>query len=192
MLAGQAVVALENARLHRAVERQASLDGLTGLANRRSAQDALHSEVSRAGRFGSDLSLVMADLDGFKDVNDRFGHPVGDIVLREFAETLRETGREVDTAGRWGGEEFILILPATDTAGGARLAERVRQAFEQRLILSPDGTRIPVTASFGVAAYPLHGTEEALVRAADAALYEAKRAGKNRVVTAAESVGNAQ
>jgi diguanylate cyclase (GGDEF)-like protein len=192
MLAGQAVVALENARLHRAVERQASLDGLTGLANRRSASDALHAELSRAGRFGSDLSLVMADLDGFKTVNDRFGHPVGDSVLREFAETLRETAREVDTTGRWGGEEFMLILPATDAEGGARLAERVRVAFEQRLVLAPDGTRIPVTASFGVAAYPNHGSEEALVRAADAALYQAKRAGKNRVVTAEEQVGNAQ
>jgi diguanylate cyclase (GGDEF)-like protein len=192
MLAGQAVVALENARLHRAVERQASLDGLTGLANRRSASDALHVELSRAGRFGSDVSIVMADLDGFKTVNDRFGHPVGDSVLREFAETLRETAREVDTTGRWGGEEFILILPATDAEGGARLAERVRSAFEQRLVLAPDGTRIPVTASFGVAAYPRHASEESLIRAADEALYEAKRAGKNRVVTAEEPVGNAQ
>jgi diguanylate cyclase (GGDEF)-like protein len=192
MLASQAVIALENARLHRAVERQASLDGLTGLANRRSAQDALRSEVSRAGRFGNDLALVMADLDRFKDVNDRFGHPVGDLVLREFAETLRETGREIDTVGRWGGEEFILILPATDAEGGARLAERVRKAFEQRLILAPDGTRIPVTASFGVASYPRHATEDEIVAGADAALYEAKRAGRNRVVTAAEPVGNAQ
>jgi diguanylate cyclase (GGDEF)-like protein len=192
MLAGQAVVALENARLHRAVERQASLDGLTGLANRRSAQEALHAELSRAGRFGAELALVMADLDGFKAVNDRFGHPVGDAVLREFAETLRETAREVDTVGRWGGEEFVLILPGTDAAGGAQLAERVRAAFEERLVLAPDGTRIPVTASFGVAAYPVHATDESLVSTADGALYEAKRAGKNRVVTAAEPVGRSQ
>ncbi len=191
MLAGQAVVALENARLHRAVERQASQDGLTGLANRRSSHEALHAELSRAARFGNDLALVMADLDGFKAINDRFGHPIGDVVLKEFAGTLRETAREVDVVGRWGGEEFILVLPGTDTAGGARLAERVRAAFEQRLVLAPDGTRIPVTASFGVAAYPDHTSEESLVAAADAALYEAKRAGKNRVVTAAEPVGHA-
>jgi diguanylate cyclase (GGDEF)-like protein len=192
MLAGQAVVALENARLHRAVERQASLDGLTGLSNRRSSQEALHAELSRAARFGGDLALVIADLDGFKAVNDRFGHPVGDAVLREFAETLRETVREVDIAGRWGGEEFAVVLPGTDMAGGAQLAERVRAAFEQRLVLSPDGTRIPVTASFGVAAYPTHSDEDALVAAADSALYAAKRAGKNRVVTAAEPVRPAQ
>jgi len=192
MLAGQAVVALENARLHRAVERQASLDGLTGLANRRSAQEALHAEVSRAGRFGGELSLVMADLDGFKAVNDDFGHPVGDAVLKEFAETLRETAREVDVVGRWGGEEFVLVLPGTDAVGGAQLAERVRVSFEQRFVLAPDGTRIPVTASFGVAAYPEQGDEVGLVAAADAALYQAKRAGKNRVVKAPAVVGRSQ
>jgi diguanylate cyclase (GGDEF)-like protein len=184
MLAGQAVVALENARLHRAVERQASLDGLTGLANRRSAQDALHAEVSRAARFGGEVAIVMADLDGFKAVNDRFGHPVGDAVLRDFAETLRDTAREVDVPGRWGGEEFVVILPGTDAVGAAQLAERVRVAFEERLVLTPDGTPIPVTASFGVAAYPDEADEETLVAAADAALYEAKRQGKNRVVKA--------
>ena len=188
MLAGQAVVALENARLHRAVERQASLDGLTALANRRSAQDALHAEVSRAARFGGEVALVMADLDGFKAVNDRFGHPVGDEVLREFAETLRDTAREVDVAGRWGGEEFVLVLPGTDVGGGAQLAERVRVSFEQRLVRSPDGTPIHVTASFGVAAYPDQADEVALVAAADAALYEAKREGKNRVVKAPAAV----
>jgi diguanylate cyclase (GGDEF)-like protein len=192
MLAGQAVVALENVLLHRAVERQASLDGLTGLANRRAAQEALHAELSRAARFGGDLALVIADLDGFKGVNDQFGHPVGDAVLREFAETLRATVREVDVAGRWGGEEFAVVLPGTDSGGGAQLAERVRSAFEQRPVLSPDGTPIPVTASFGVAAYPAHAGEEALVAAADAALYEAKRAGKNRVVTATGPVSPAQ
>ena len=192
MLAGQAVVALENARLHRAVERQASLDGLTGLANRRSAQDALHAEVSRATRFGGEVALVMADLDGFKAVNDRFGHPVGDAVLREFADTLRDTAREVDVAGRWGGEEFVLVLPGTDAVGGAQLAERVRVSFEQRLVLTPDGTRIPVTASFGVAAFPDQADEVGLVAAADAALYEAKRDGKNRVVKAPAAVGRSQ
>jgi diguanylate cyclase (GGDEF)-like protein len=192
MLAGQAVVALENARLHRAVERQASLDGLTGLANRRSAQEALHAEVSRATRFGGEVALVMADLDGFKAVNDRFGHPVGDTVLRDFAETLRATVREVDVAGRWGGEEFIVILPGTDGIGAAQLAERVRVAFEERRVLTVDGTPIPVTASFGVAAYPDHTPEDALVAAADAALYQAKREGKNRVVKARDGATRSQ
>lgn len=191
-LVGQAVIALENARLHRIVERQASVDGLTGLANRRASENALHSELSRVERFGGDLALVLADLDDFKNVNDRFGHPSGDAVLREFADTLRETVRDIDVVGRWGGEEFAVLLPGTDAAGGARLAERARVAFEERLVLAVDGTRVHVTASFGVAAFPEQASEESLVAAADGALYQAKRSGKNRVVTASEPVSPAR
>ena len=101
-LAAHAVVALENARLHGMVERQALVDGLTGLANRRAAVDALHAEAAQAERLETPLSIVLADLDGFKDVNDEHGHAVGDEVLRAFAEVLRETVRESDVAGRWG------------------------------------------------------------------------------------------
>jgi diguanylate cyclase (GGDEF)-like protein len=183
-LSAHAVVALENARLHRIVEHQALVDGLTGLANRRQCETSLSTEFARAVRFDDSLALVMADLDDFKDVNDRHGHPAGDGVLRELALVLRGALRDADIAGRWGGEEFALILPGTDAEGAVSLAERIREALRDRVILSPEGARITVTASFGVASYPYVASEAELVAAADAALYEAKRAGKDRVAAA--------
>jgi len=185
-LAAQAVVALEAARLHRIVSNQALVDGLTGLANRRSCEDTLAAELSRAERYPAPLAVVLADLDDFKDVNDRFGHQAGDVVLREFAGLLRENLRDIDLAGRWGGEEFLLLLPGTDVEGAARVAERVRQALHHRILLSVEGEPIPVTASFGIAEYPTADSAPALFAAADAALYEAKRQGKNRVSAASE------
>jgi diguanylate cyclase (GGDEF)-like protein len=187
-LARQSVVALENARLHRMVERQARVDGLTGLANRRHCEDQLATELARVERFGGPLAVVFADLDNFKEVNDRYGHPTGDVVLREFAQTLEAGIRDVDLAGRWGGEEFVLLLPGTDLPGAARVAERIRAARADRVVLSPDGEPIRVTASFGIAAFPEAQTAEALLAAADSALYEAKRSGKNRVAAAEEPV----
>jgi diguanylate cyclase (GGDEF)-like protein len=178
-LAAHAVVALENARLHGLVERQALVDGLTGLANRRAAADALHAEAARAQRLETPLSVVLADLDGFKDVNDEHGHPVGDAVLRVFADVLRETLRESDVAGRWGGEEFLLLLPGADEEGAAQLAERVRIAFAASDIPGVPGLRL--SASFGVAEYAGETNTEQLLAAADSALYRAKRAGKDRV-----------
>ena len=187
-LASHAVVALDNARLHRIVERQALVDGLTGLANRRQCEETLEDELARVERFGGSLAVVVADLDWFKDINDRHGHPAGDAVLREFAVLLEETVRDVDLAGRWGGEEFVLVLPGTDVAGGAQLAERIRMALAGRTVLAVDGSPIPVTASFGVAAIPPAKTASELFAAADAAMYQAKRAGKNRVEAAREPV----
>jgi diguanylate cyclase (GGDEF)-like protein len=187
-LASHAVVALDNARLHRIVERQALVDGLTGLANRRQCEDALATELARVDRFGGSLAVVVADLDSFKAVNDRYGHPAGDSVLREFALLLQESLRDIDLASRWGGEEFLLVLPGTDLLGGAQVGERIRVALAGRIVLSVDGTPIPITASFGVAAAPPATTASELFASADAALYEAKRAGKNRVQTAPEPV----
>ena len=183
-LVAHAAIALENARLHRIVSRQALVDMLTGLANRRHCQDALAGELLRAERFGGSVAFVLGDLDSFKSINDRFGHPVGDAVLVEFAETLRESVREIDLPARWGGEEFGVVLPGTDLEGATRLAERMRKAFERRTILAPDGSPIHVTVSLGVAAFPETANGDGVVAAADGALYEAKRAGKNRVVSA--------
>jgi len=187
-LAAQAVVALENARLHRIVEHQALVDSLTGLANRRRLEETLRAELARATRHDDSVCLVLADLDDFKQVNDRYGHPVGDEVLKGFAHALRSSVRESDVAGRWGGEEFALVLTSTDSSGGVRLAERARAAIAALVVEAPNGEPISVTGSFGVASFPDAGDLEELVAAADAALYEAKRGGKNRVVAAAEYV----
>jgi diguanylate cyclase (GGDEF)-like protein len=184
-LASHAAIALENARLHRIVERQALVDGLTGVSNRRHCEEALTSEISRADRLGTTLTLVLADLDDFKAINDQHGHAAGDDVLREFAEVLRATLRDSDIAGRWGGEEFLLLLPGADAVGGAQLADRVRASLAERSFLGNDGAVVSVTCSFGVAQHQAGGDERELFAAADRALYRAKREGKNRVELAA-------
>jgi diguanylate cyclase (GGDEF)-like protein len=183
-LVGHAVIALANAQRHRTVEQQALVDSLTGLANRRLCTAALEKELARAERFGEPLALVLTDIDDFKDINDRWGHPTGDEVLKAVAQTLQASVREIDLAGRWGGEEFALLLPGTDLNGGHDLAERVRRKLVRKKFVAPNGERIRVTASFGVAAFPQAATQEHLVAASDGALYEAKRSGKNRVAVA--------
>ena len=181
-LAAHAVTALENARLHQIVKRQALLDSLTNMPNRRQCESALATELSQARRFGSPVTFVLADLDEFKSVNDRFGHPVGDRVLREFSDILRELVREADLAARWGGEEFALVLPNTNSAGAAVLVERIRSTLEHRTI-EVDGNAITITASFGVAVFPDEPNATRLIGSADEALYLAKRRGRNRVET---------
>jgi diguanylate cyclase (GGDEF)-like protein len=183
-LGSQAAIALENVRLHRLVARQASTDGLTELANRREFEDSLANEISRAERFGGSLALILADLDNFKQVNDRFGHQAGDEVLRAFADILRETVRDIDVAARYGGEEFAILLPQTDVAGAERLAQRLRESVETRPMTQAQDRPVVVTSSFGVASFPEAGTAAGLFAAADEALYRAKRAGKNCVVCA--------
>jgi diguanylate cyclase (GGDEF)-like protein len=186
-LAAHAAVALENARLHAIVERQALVDGLTGIANRRGCEDALAHEIARAGRMGAPFTLVVADLDDFKRINDVHGHEAGDDVLREFASVLRHTLRESDLPGRWGGEEFVLLLPGTDAEGGVQLAQRVRAALRERSFHGREGAVFAVACSFGVAQLQAGEGERRLFGEADRALYQAKRLGKDRVECSAKS-----
>jgi len=164
--------------LTQAYEKLAITDRLTGLANRRGAEIVLKREVTRARRYGSLLSLVLFDIDHFKALNDVHGHAFGDLVLRHVARTIGTLPRDSDVAARWGGEEFLLILPATNLTGARTCAERVRSAVEA--LTFPKGG--PVTLSAGVA--ELEGKEdlESVLRRADDNMYAAKRAGRNRVV----------
>jgi diguanylate cyclase (GGDEF)-like protein len=175
-------VIVEQSRLEE-TERSAVTDPLTGLYNRRFFRSTFEREVRRGHRYGVMLSLVMLDLDGFKHVNDRYGHLFGDLVLRRVAKIVRRAIRESDTASRYGGEEFAIILPETDRLGSYAVAERVRRRVESAFAERPTGGRpVEMTISGGIAAYPEDGTDltEMLLRA-DEALYRAKALGKNRI-----------
>jgi diguanylate cyclase (GGDEF)-like protein len=183
-LAAQASIALENAQLHRIVQRQAVTDELTGLANRRRFMDALATEIDRTERLGGGLAVLISDLDDFKVINDSYGHQSGDEVLRVFARVLSDHVREVDTVARLGGEEFALILPETDADGVAALGERLREALG-RARVRLDGADIEITASFGAAEHLAGESADDLLSRADVALYRAKAGGKDKVVLAA-------
>jgi diguanylate cyclase (GGDEF)-like protein len=159
-----------------------SVDALTGLRTRRFVDDILNVEFLRARRYRTPLALVMADLDHFKAINDDCGHPAGDSVLRELGALFLGMVRRTDVAGRYGGEEFVLIHPQSTAAGAAAMAERIREAVAKARFDTPGGAR-RVTLSLGVAEYDRRLTSpKDLVAAADRALYTAKRAGRNRVV----------
>jgi diguanylate cyclase (GGDEF)-like protein len=171
------------------VAEQAMIDPLTGVANRRGFEHALTIELERSARRGHPLALVIADLDDFKAVNDRHGHDAGDAVLVRLADGLRAAVRSADTVARLGGEEFALLLPETTLDGALAVAERARVAFEASDVRLRGGGRLFVTASFGVADYPVSPDRASLLHDADQALYVAKGHGKNRVAATPRAVG---
>jgi diguanylate cyclase (GGDEF)-like protein len=186
-LSSQAAIALENARLHDIIQHQAMTDELTGLVNRRRFLAALQAEIARVHRLGGPLSVVLADLDDFKSINDRYGHHGGDDVLQAFADVIRAHGRDVDVAARLGGEEFAVLLPETALGGAAAGAERLCRSLSQLRIWLGDGREVSVTASFGVAELADGQSWDGFLQAADAALYRAKAQGKNCVALAGEA-----
>jgi diguanylate cyclase (GGDEF)-like protein len=164
--------------------RSARYDSLTGMYNRGTFLAEFEREVSRSARGGPAFSLAIFDLDQFKQINDRYGHPVGDRVLKAFADALPASIRKHDVVGRYGGEEFALLMPQTGKETAVRVAERVRRELEARGV-AVDGKRIEVTVSGGIASYGIDGQDwDALLTAADNALYEAKHAGRNRICAA--------
>lgn len=183
MYLGSSIVKdIENARLY----RLSITDSLTRAYNRQYLYQRLPDEMERARRYGDPLSLVLFDVDHFKRLNDTHGHPAGDFVLKELVRLVHTTVREVDGLVRYGGEEFLMLLPKTSLAGAGELAERLRAAVASAEFLWSDNT-LKVTSSFGVAT--LEGkamSDEVLLKRADEALYQAKAAGRNRVVLAAD------
>ena len=187
-LARQAAVGIENVLLHQEAQRLSITDGLTSLWNYRYMNMRLAQEVERAIRFSRALSVLVIDIDHFKQINDRFGHQRGDAILAELANrAVSETRGQVDTVARYGGEEFVLILPETPLEGGLVVAEKIRDSIASSPFGASGEEPITVTVSIGVACFPNHGTKpQMLIRAADQALYEAKGRGRNRVVSADE------
>jgi diguanylate cyclase (GGDEF)-like protein len=183
-IAEQVALSLSNAKLRQVLRDQSIKDPLTGLFNRRYMEETLARELARAERQRTPLAVIVADLDHFKSINDTYGHPAGDAVLKKAGQHLGSSVRGGDVACRYGGEEFILILP--DCAKEAAMAKAADLCDHLgRLSFADGGAGIQVTASFGVAAFPLDGVEpQGLIEAADAALYVAKKTGRNRVVAA--------
>ena len=190
-LGTEAALALENIELHYQVRRQAVTDELTGLANHGRFQALLSAEIEQVRRYHHPIGLIMLDIDDFKAVNDTYGHPQGDAVLRHVARVLQENSRDADSPARYGGEELSLILPHTDLEGAHAIAKRIGSAVEGLRVARTDGQGVlRVTASLGVAA-STDGDKRALIADADGALYEAKRSGKNRTVSAAARAADA-
>ncbi len=171
----------------RQAEQRANIDGVTELYNHRYFQERLNAEIERANRYDHTPSLILLDIDNFKNFNDCWGHQEGDRLLKWFGSVCAECVRKIDVLARYGGEEFIILLPETEYEEALSVAERIREAVEEQSLIDFDKDKT-VTVSAGIATFPLHATtRHALILCADAALYSAKHAGKNRCVTYNES-----
>jgi len=184
ILANQAAVAVSNAQLFNKLEKMAILDGLTGLYNHRYFQEQLARELARSERTGATCALVLLDIDHFKRINDTYGHPTGDTVLKYISSIIKSSIRQIDIAARYGGEEFAIILPESDISGASSFAERLREEIESSHAQTDFGP-IQLTISLGVSEYPEFGKSRAeIIDTADKSLYHAKRLGRNRTVCA--------
>lgn len=182
VLANQASLSISNAILHQEIKTLALTDGLTGLYNHRHFQERLAEEFKKAERFSEPLSLILTDIDHFKRVNDTYGHPAGDVVLKGFSRIIRETVREIDIPARYGGEEFAIMALKADAPEAKKIAERIRKRVQKERFQA-EGVEINVTVSLGIASYPRDASSrEELIEHADQSLYRAKESGRNRTV----------
>ncbi|MDH4232753.1 MAG: sensor domain-containing diguanylate cyclase, partial [Nitrospirota bacterium] len=182
VLCNQASISIANAKLHAEIEKLATTDGLTGLFNHRRFQEKLSDEFKRLNRYASPVSLILTDIDYFKKVNDTYGHPAGDLVLKGVSKIIREQIRDMDVPARYGGEEFAVILPGTEAEGAKNIAERLRTAVMDTTF-SADGKSLKVTISIGIATAPVDAkNKEELIERTDKALYHAKHNGRNQSV----------
>jgi two-component system cell cycle response regulator len=182
-IAFHSAFAIEKVMLHNEILKMASMDGLTGLNNHRTFQERLENEIERVKRYDRPFSLLMLDIDYFKDFNDTYGHQVGDDALKSLSAIMMENIRNADMAARYGGEEFAIILSETPLGGALQTAERIRKEIENYRFRI-NGKEKHITVSIGVASFPDDGSErEKLIEAADKALYFSKRSGRNKVCT---------
>jgi diguanylate cyclase (GGDEF)-like protein len=178
-------IAIENSRLLQTVRALTITDDLTGLYNSRHFQTLCDYEMERATRYGSELSMVFLDLDHFKQVNDTYGHLTGSRVLKEVGQLIREVIRKVDHAARYGGDEFIFLLPSTGKQGALGMARNLLEVLRDREFISDCGQSIKVTASIGVATYPTNAyCLQELIKLSDEVMYEVKRSTRNAVKSA--------
>ena len=193
LLADQAAIAVINARLHLAVSTQAMSDTLTGLPNRRALDARMDNEVQRSTRYGRPFAVLMMDLDGFKSINDTWGHLFGDQVLYELAQFLNGNLRSTDFLARYGGDELTMILPESDINAANLVGEKIHERLASFEITQPDGSPRNLGISGGISVYPRHGrTASDLLRAADEALYRAKKHARNSFLIARDMTGELQ
>jgi diguanylate cyclase (GGDEF)-like protein len=191
VVANQVAISLQNGRMVQSLEEQATTDGLTGLVNHRTFQERFSAMLGRADRHKFRVAMLLTDIDHFKKVNDTYGHPTGDAVLKRVAAILKASARKIDIVARYGGEEFALVLEGTDRAGARQLAERIREEVSGQTFESSKGP-FKATLSLGVSVYPDDGkVKQDIIACADKALYAAKHAGRNRTVCHGEAVREA-
>ena len=186
-LSKQAATTINRANVYAEILKHATLDALTGFYNRRQLEERVKQEVSSAKRQNRNLCAIMLDVDFFKQVNDTYGHAAGDLVLKTISRVIKEQLRDYDIAGRYGGEEFVILLPFTKLEEAKMVAERLRKSVKNTTIdiskVNPDAKKINVTISLGVYQYQTNDYEKTLIRNADKALYIAKETGRNKVAT---------